>query len=49
MDSEKMIDDLIRRLGVEGARQTLETRVTMPDAQASIRRYFPAGSEAAKP
>jgi hypothetical protein len=49
MDSEKMIDGLIRRLGVEGARHTLETRVTMPDAQASIRRYFPAGSEAAKP
>ena len=43
MEADKMIDDLVRRMGVERARRTLESRVAMPDAQESIRRYFPSG------
>jgi hypothetical protein len=42
-DSEKMVKELVRRLGIEGARRTLGSRVTMPDAQERIRRYFPSG------
>ena len=47
-DAEKMTNDLIRRLGVEGARRTLESRVTSPDAQENIRRYVPSGSQSEK-
>ena len=44
-DSDKIIDDLVRRLGVEDARHTLASRVSLPDAQECVRRYFPAGHQ----
>jgi hypothetical protein len=45
MDSENMVRDLIRRVGAAKAKDRLHSRVAMPDAQQSIRRYFPSGLE----
>ena len=45
MDSESMVRDLIRRVGAAKAKDRLHSRVAMPDARQSIRRYFPSGPE----
>jgi len=44
-DSDKMIDDLVRRVGGEDAIRALASRVSMADAQECVRRYFPAGPQ----
>jgi hypothetical protein len=44
-DSDRVIGDLVRRLGDEDARRALASRVSLPDAAKSLRRYFPAGPQ----
>jgi hypothetical protein len=47
-DAEKTVRDLISRVGVPKAKKRLESLIAMPDAEQSIRRYFPSGPEREK-
>ena len=47
-DAEKTVRDLISRVGVSTTTKRLESRVAMPDAKQSIRRYFPSGPQREK-